>query len=786
MTTNPTTPQAMHSINVTKRDGSSEPLNISKIQRAVSWACRGLAVSQSDIETSARLPLQEGVRTSDIQKILTMTAADKISKETPEATFVAARFLLQTLYKHANDGSIEYPLWVDYANKASSLGLMDSRLANSEYFNLEAINNAISPERDFQFDYLGLQTLADRYLIKGSTGEVMELPQHFLMRVAMGIALAEPDFDARTAAAIDYYNTYSNRLAINSTPTLFNSGTLHPQLSSCFGTYIADSLEGIMDGMKENAMYSKQSGGCSADFGSVRAQGSGIGSTKGKAGGPIPYLKLFNDVLIGFDQSGKRKGSGSTYIEPWHADIHAYLNLREPGDDRLRAHDIFPALWIPDLFMERVDQGAMWSLFDPHAVPELHETYGAEFEAHYVRAEQEGLFTEQVYAEDLWIEILGQLFTRGVYWPCFKDTVNHRYAQPEIVHQSNLCTEITLRNDETHSFVCNLGSINLGNDSHLLTRNADGSYLWNSELERTTRTMVRNLDSVISVGTVPHPNGARTQQEDRPLGLGVMGWAEALYKMGVDYESPAHIEYANEVMKQITLTAIDESANLAQRFGSYPTFDKSTWAKGILPIDTVRHMRIVHKFELDITTSNAPFGTLDDLRAKVQNGMRNSTLTAIAPTATIANIIGTTACTELPWQEVFPKKNLSGTFKYLAHTVVNNPYDLPFKSAKDVDQLWTVWAAAARQLWICQSQSTNYSINPAIPDEYIGDSLRDMYHEAWACGVKTSYYLHGQADQTEVSADTRPETTTVVVAVEAEFEGRVCDINAGPDCESCT
>jgi ribonucleoside-diphosphate reductase alpha chain len=781
----------------TKRNGSKEPLSIAKIQRQVEWACSGLNVSQSDIETRARLPLHDGVKTDDIQTSLILSASSLISPECPDATKVAARFLLQRLYKHANDGDINYAPWSVYAERAVANGLIDAQLNDPELFDLDTLQATIDQSRDFNFDFLGLKTLADRYLLRLENDTIIELPQHMFMRVAMGVALAERDKATRTAQAVRYYNAYSTASFINSTPTLFNSGTPRPQLSSCFGTFIDDSIDGIMDGMKEVAQYSKFSGGCSADFTPVRARGSYIKSTRGKAGGPIPYIKIYNDTLIGFDQSGKRKGSGSCYLEMWHADIVDYLRLREPGDDRLRAHDVFPALWIPDLFMQRAIAGESWSLFSPSDVPQLHETFGKEFEALYVEAEAKGLAKATVNAEELWITALGQLFTHGVFWPCWKDTINYRYAQPEVVHQSNLCTEITLRNDPDHSFVCNLGSINLGADHHLLTFNpVTKAYEWNSDLEATVRLAIRNLDSVITVGTVPHENGSRMQHEDRPIGLGVMGWTEALYKMGIDYESAPHIHYANEVMRQISMTAIDESANLAQELGSYPTFARSKWAQGILPVDTLRHTKVIEQFGLDIASSNAPFGSLADLREKVKRGMRNSTLTSIAPTATIANILNTTPCTELPYQAVFVKKNLSGTFNYLAHTVVNNPFGLPFKSARDVNQLWTVWAAAARQIWLCQSQSTNYYLNPTTPEDELGDYIRGIYEEAWAAGVKTSYYLHGLAEETAVSTDTANLITVTadslngVSASDLNLDpnwsgGRVCSIDSGPSCEAC-
>lgn len=775
-------------MNVTKRDGTTEPRDIRKIQRAVEWMCRGLNVSQSDLETSVHLPMYDGITTADIQRTFIIEAASKISAEEPEWTYVAARGLLQLLYKQANDGRIKYPTLESYLEQGVACERLDPRLLEPEFFDLRALNAAIRPELDLTLDYLGLQTLTDRYFIRDLDDNILELPQFFFMRVAMGVALNERTRATRTEWAIQYYRVYSEKRGLSSTPTLFNSGTRWPQLSSCFGQTYGDATDSIMDGLKESAQYSKFSGGVAVDVGGIRANGSSIRSTNGKAGGPIPYIKLVNGVMIGFDQSGKRKGSCAIYMEPWHADIFKFLDLREPGDDRVRAHDVFPALWIPDLFMERVIAGEQWSLFDPKVVPELHQTYGETFKELYEDAERRGLFVSQLPAAELWDTILSRLFTYGVFWPCFKDTMNYRYAQPEIIHNSNLCTEIALRNDENVTFVCNLASVNVGHDDHLLAPVPGGGFHWNYKLEQSVRTLVRNLDAVISIGFVPNEKGRRFQEQDRAIGLGVMGWADALAKQGIDYESIAHLEYANELMRQISLTAIDESANLAREYEPYPTFKSSTWADGQLPSDSFRHHEALTQFGLQIDL-NTPFATEHELRAKVANGMRNSCLLAIAPTATIANILGVSQCTELPWQLGYNKKNLSGTFRVFATTLLNNRHGLPLKTARSVDQLWTVWAAAVRQVWIDQSQSTNIWLQDGLSPEEIGHRIDELYLEAYRKGLKTTYYFYAKAEDSDAIFLT-PNTTEPQAAATAEPEskwavGAVCDINAGPDCEAC-
>lgn len=775
---------------VTKRNGQREPLDMSKYERQIDWSCEGLdGVSAKELKERARRPLYDGIPTRELSRHITVTAADLISAKSPNWTFVAARGVLLEVFKSAVD-DITYPHLLSYLERAFDHEKVAASLVQDEQFDHEVLNQAIKPERDFLIDYLGMQTLADRYLIRDRKDQrVIELPQHLFMRVAMGVALDETTREARTAVALENYHVLSQLLALTSTPTLFNSGTQMAQLSSCFGGKMGDSLDGIMGTLTEMAHYSKMAGGCSMDVGGIRAKGSRIKSTGGKAGGPIPYIHTYDSILRGFDQSGKRKGSGSFYIEPWHADIHEFLKMKDPGGDpRLKAADSFPALMIPDLFMERVLEGGYWSLFCPNDAKGLHESYGEEFRELYLKYEAEGLAKQVVPVEEIWHEILAKLYNHGVYWPCFKDTINNRYTQVQtgMVNHSNLCTEITLRDDEDTSFVCNLSSINLSRIK--LSWNGQTKKLaWSADLEKVTRTMIRMLDNVVSVGLIPHAKGRKFQSEDRAVGLGIMGWAVALTKLGIDYESDEHIHFSNEVYKQISITAIDESANLAQEKGSYATFKESSWAQGILPVDTFTRTKWAGEVGLDLENTDCPFTTLAELRLKVMKGMRNSCLMAIAPTATIANIAGTTQCTEVPWDLQSRKENLSGEFNVFAHTMLNNPYNLPIKAARDIDHLWTVKAAAARQIWIDQSQSTNFFINPTkMSPQEIGEYLDDLYVLAWQLGVKTTYYVYSQSAETTKVVTDKPG---VPEQFDEQVDGPACFLRPGDpgfeDCEAC-
>lgn len=785
-------PNWSHVEYITKRDGTTQERDSVKILNQVEWCTRGLDVDPLKLVNAIGRSLYTGISTREINRIATVEAGSLISLEEPAWTFVAARFVIQELLKVATNGTLRYPHLRKFLSVAVDESRVDPMLMQpGSGFDLDILNDALIPANDFQFDYLGIQTLADRYLLTNKSGSIIELPQHLLMRVAMGLALAEP-VALRTEKAIAFYREFSQLNYLTSTPTLFNSGTVFPQLSSCFGTNTYDSLDSIMDSLKEHAQYSKFSGGTSTSYTALRASGSPIQSTGGKAKGPIPYAKLFNDLLNGFDQGGKRKGVGAYYVELWHPDIFSILKVRDPGgDDRSRTYDAFPAMWIPDLFMERVIDHGKWSLIDPATDPRLAESHGKEFEDIYLKLEAEGKVVQTIDAEELWHRLLTKIFQHGTFWPCFKDEVNARYSQRRsgIVHHSNLCTEITLLNNEKESFVCNLASPNIGNFDFTWIAGTN-RLAWNPELEQTVRTAVRGLDNVIEIGFIPHENGRRFQTNYRAVGLGVMGWTVALSKHGIDFESKEHIWFANEVQKQIAITAIDESANLARVRGSFPKFSESDWAQGILPQDTIRKRKIIDEFDLDVTATDAPFleNGLETLRQKVKGGMRNSSLMAIAPTATIANIAGTSQCTEPAWDLVQQKENLSGTFDYVAPTYLYNQHGLTIKSARDVDQMWIVRAAAARQLHIDQSQSTNIYVDPnKMSSSVIGDYLDDIYVAGYEYGLKTFYYCYSQSGV--LSSKVVPSQPGPTEHFDPESDGPACFLRPGDpgfdECEAC-
>lgn len=782
---------------VTKRSGELEPMDQAKYSRQIDWACDGLkGVSADELKAVIKLSFYDGITTAELNKAIIIAAAGLISIEAPNWTYVAARMVMQEARKQVTGGGIEYPTLANYMATNIAAAALDPRLAEPTMFDHAALEAEIDPTRDLDFDYQGAQIVVDRYLNRDPiTKKLIELPQHWRMRVAMGIAQDEITIENRTKRALEYYHTYGKGEASPSTPTQFNAGTLRPQLSSCFGTMIPDDTDGIMQAMTINANFSKNAGGCSASFTHIRSNGSLIASTGGGAGGPIPYAKIFQDTLNGFDQSGKRKGAGVGYLAPWHADFEDWLKLHDPGDERQRTRDMFVASWIPDIFMERVGRHEMWSMFDPKDTPMLLQTHGPVFTEWYNRYEAEGLAKKTIDAEALWREIITKWVQQSVGWPCFSDEINHRYAQQEMVHQSNLCTEICLRNDEKTSFVCNLTSVNLSKikfDYNRVTKRL----AWNETMERIVRTCVRSLDSVISVGWTPHESGRRFQMSDRAVGLGVMGGVEALYRHGIDYESEDAVHFSNEVFKQISAVAIHESHLLSIERGVYPKFTESTWAQGKLPIDSVRRTRVIEKFGLHLDLVGCHFAPegWDTLRGMVRNGMRNSTLMAIAPTATIALILNTTECWQPPEDLLVIKENMSSDFKVISPIVTHNPYGLEVRNAFDLDHMWTIWSNAARQLWIDQAQSMNIWVDPLNFKPRRGidkwaDYLDEVLFESWRCGNKTTYYLHSKS---------MAETPTAVgvnqpgPAQEYDPEndpnyggGRVCSIDAGPDCEAC-
>lgn len=777
---------------VTKRNGIKQVMDQSKLDRQIDWVCKDITgVSTEELKKEIKVAFYDGIRTSDINKGIIVAAAGLISVKSPNWTFVAARMVMQEARKQVTGGSVEYNSFEDYLERNIAENGLDPALPG--LYDTAVLAKAIEPERDMNYDYQGAQTVIDRYLNRDENNNLIELPQQWLMRVAMGIASIESSLELRNKRALEYYEAYSLWYASPSTPTLFNSGTMMPQLSSCFGTNFGDDTDDIMDKLRTNARFSKMAGGCSASFSSLRSTGSFIKSTRGKAGGPAAYMKVYETVLNGWDQSGKRKGAGVAYLSVWHADFEDFLTMHDPGDPRQRAHDLFLASWIPDLFMERVAKLEKWSMFDPKDTPLLLTSHGKSFETAYLNYEARGLAKKTVSAEALFLEIITKWVNQAVGWPCFSDEINARYSQKEIINHSNLCTEICLRNDKDTSFVCNLTSVNVSRRFKFELDAKTQRIAWNSDLEKIVRTCIRSLDSVITAGTVPDPTGRKFQIEDRAVGLGVMGWVEMLYNHGVPYESAAAIVFSNEIWKQISATAIHESHLLSQTLGSYPKFAESTWSQGKLPLDTVRRTRVIEKFDLHLDLVGCPFAPngWDDLREMAKKGMRNSCLMAIAPTATIANIQHTTQCTQNPEDLLEIKENLSSEFKVISPIVVRNPFNLTVKSAFDINHMWTVWAAAARQIWIDQAQSTNYWVDPNSRPDW-ADYVTDIIFEAWRCGVKTSYYLHSTSVTvpTSVNVD-RPGPSEAYVTPETELAGedwtggKVCAINAGPDCEAC-
>lgn len=711
-------------IKVTKRDGSLEPIDISKIHRAVEWACEGLGVDVSQIETDAHIQFYEGIKTEDVQRLLIFSAASLTTVDKPDYEFAAARLLLQQLYR--TSGKFEH--YPSLRKVVTNLVTSNRLSAELSFFNFDALEAAISPERDFKFKYLGLQTLADRYLLEG------ELPQHFWMRVAMGIALAEEP-STRTYWAIKFYDVMSKFEYIPSTPTLFNAGTLYPQLSSCFVITVDDSIwepqegvslgKGIFASIAEAALYSKFSGGLGIDVSRIRASGAPINSTHGESSGVVPYIKIMNDTALAVNQGGKRNGSFAVYLQPWHADVERFIDLTKPsGDERLRAREIFPYLWVCDIFMERVRDDEMWSLFCPSVVPELNDLHGDAFKIAYLKAEVEGKATKVVPAKALWRSIISNLAgDSGTPMITFKDESNRRNPQDHIgtVKSSNLCGEIIEVSNDTESAVCNLGSIVAPN-------------VGVADLSRVVPLAMRMLDNVIDTNFYPTDKINKSNKTHRPVGLGVMGWTEMLAVKGVDFESQQHLDFNAEYFEALSIATIKASVSLAQERGAYASYAGSKWSRGILPIDTCKDeaLKLVEGFL-------SP--KWDEVRELVaQYGVRNSNMLAIAPTATIANIAGTQKSTEPSFASLYIKDNKSGKFKVVDPCV---SHAANVKTAFEIDQEWLIKAAAVRQCFIDQAQSLN--LFKALGTK--GQTISGWYFLAWELGLKTTYYLYQQQEE---------------------------------------
>jgi ribonucleoside-diphosphate reductase alpha chain len=763
---------AVGAINVTF-DGGKRPLDTEALFALIRSACDGLGeyVEPQGIYESTLKDLYDGVPQEEVFKAATLAARALIEKD-PAYTKVTSRLLMHTIRKEVLGAEITAAemaaRYVDYfpqfIKKGISAELLDERLAQ---YDLKKLGAALVAERDGQFTYLGLQTLYDRYFLHIDDVRI-EMPQAFYMRVAMGLALNEVDREAR---AIEFYNVLSTFDFMSSTPTLFNSGTRRSQLSSCYLTTVADDLDGIYEALKENALLSKFAGGLGNDWTPVRALGSYIKGTNGKSQGVVPFLKVVNDTAVAVNQGGKRKGAVCAYLESWHLDIEEFLELRKnTGDDRRRTHDMNTANWIPDLFMRRVMEGGDWTLFSPSSCPDLHDKYGKAFEEAYVRYEAAAERGElkpakKIPALTLWRKMLSMLFETGHPWITFKDPCNVRSPQNHIgvVHSSNLCTEITLNTNDSEIAVCNLGSVNMV--AHMKTDANGVKSLDHAKLKRTITTAMRMLDNVIDINYYAVKKARDSNLRHRPVGLGIMAFQDCLHELRIPYASQQAVEFADRSMEAVCYYAYWASTELAQERGRYSTYRGSLWDRGVLPQDSLALLREERGGYVDVDMSTAM--DWDSLRARIKEfGMRNSNCVAIAPTATISNIIGVSACIEPTYQNLYVKSNLSGEFTVVNDYLVRDlkarglwdevmiadikyfdgslgkidriPADLRelYATAFEVDTKWMIEAASRRQKWIDQAQSLNIYMAGAS-----GKKLDETYKLAWLRGLKTTYYL---------------------------------------------
>ncbi|MBJ7449415.1 MAG: ribonucleoside-diphosphate reductase subunit alpha [Parachlamydiales bacterium] len=766
---------------ITNKDGSTVQLTEEAIKSKIDFACRGFGklVSPKEILEKSITNFYDGIKEHEVDVSHIMAARVKIEQE-PTYSFVAARLLLDVVYREtmgieANDKNIEarhQEYFKDYIHHAISIDRLDPKAA--ELFDLDVLAKGMDLSRDLQFGYLGLQTLYDRYFIHDNDRR-LETPQIFWMRVAMGLAWNETNKNER---ALEFYNVLSRFLYVSSTPTLFNSNTKHPQLSSCFLSTVMDDLHHIFKLIADDAQLSKWSGGIGNDWSNVRATGAKIKGTNGRSQGVIPFLKVANDTAVAVNQGGKRKGAMCAYLETWHLDIEDFLELRKnTGDERRRTHDMNTANWIPDLFMKRIIANGMWTLFSPDDVPDLHGLYGEAFEKRYceyeamVDAGQIKLY-KKIEAVQLWRKMLGMLFETGHPWITFKDPSNIRSPQDHcgVVNSSNLCTEILLNSSADETAVCNLGSVNLVQH---VTPNGINKEL----LASTVRSAIRMLDNVIDINFYPTDEARNANWRHRPIGLGIMGFQDALYIQDISYSSKEAVEFADECMELISYYAILASSELAKEKGTYSSYKGSKWDRGILPIDTIALLEKQRGKEfLDMDRSSR----LDwsDVRAHIaQYGMRNSNTMAIAPTATIANITGVTQSIEPTYKHLYVKSNLSGEFtvpntylverlkrlgiwddemlddlKYFDGSLMEIeriPDDIKrvFPTAFEIEAEWLIECASRRQKWIDMGQSLNLYVSQPS-----GKKLHNMYILAWTMGLKTTYYSRSQgATQIEKS-----------------------------------
>ena len=812
-------------------NGVSKPLDMAALRTVIQAACEGLgnAIDATPIITETIKNLYDGVPMAQVYDSAILASRTLIEKD-PAYSQVTARILMHVIRKEILGREVlqgnmqaEYSTYfAKYINEGIGAELLDPRMREYDLARLAAALNA---DRDLQFNYLGLQTLYDRYFLHIEDRRI-EMPQAFFMRVAMGLALNELDREAR---AIEFYEVLSTFDFMSSTPTLFNSATTRPQLSSCYLTTVADDLDGIYEALKENALLSKFAGGLGNDWTNVRALGSHIKGTNGKSQGVVPFLKVVNDTAVAVNQGGKRKGAVCAYLETWHLDIEEFLELRKnTGDDRRRTHDMNTSNWIPDLFMKRVMENGNWTLFSPSNTPDLHDKFGKAFEDAYVAYEKQAESgaikpSRTIPAQQLWRKMLGMLFETGHPWITFKDPCNIRSPQQHVgvVHSSNLCTEITLNTNDDEIAVCNLGSVNL--TAHMTT-DANGRLVLDHEkLQKTIRTAMRMLDNVIDINYYAVAKARNSNFKHRPVGLGIMGFQDCLHMQRIPYASDAAVQFADASMEAVCYYAYQASNALAEERGTYSSYKGSLWDRGILPQDSVRLLAEERGGYLEVDMSSTL--NWDSLRARIkQFGMRNSNCVAIAPTATISNIIGVSACIEPTFQNLFVKSNLSGEFTVVNEYLVRDlkdrglwdevmiadlkyfdgtlskidrvPQDLRdiYATAFEVEPSWLVEAASRRQKWIDQAQSLNIYMAGAS-----GKKLDDTYKLAWLRGLKTTYYLRTMAaTHVEKSTVASGQLNSVSsgggvngtdAAAAQEADGPVCTMRPGDagfdECEAC-
>jgi len=809
-------------------NGQRVPLDTAALQALVESACASLGadVKAEPILAETRRNLYDGVPIDEVYKASILAARTLIEKD-PAYSRATARLLLHTIRREILGGEVtqaqmgeryaEY--FPQYIKKGVQAELLDDKLLQ---FDLARLGAALLPERDLQFDYLGLQTLYDRYFLHIDEQRI-EMPQAFFMRVAMGLALNEIDREAR---AIEFYGVLSSFDFMSSTPTLFNAGTRRSQLSSCYLTTVADDLDGIYEALKENALLSKFAGGLGNDWTNVRALGSYIKGTNGKSQGVVPFLKVVNDTAVAVNQGGKRKGAVCAYLESWHLDIEEFLELRKnTGDDRRRTHDMNTANWIPDLFMKRVIEGGDWTLFSPSTCPDLHDKFGKDFETAYTAYEAkvdrgEIKLYKRMPAKDLWRKMLSMLFETGHPWITFKDACNVRSPQQHVgvVHSSNLCTEITLNTGDTEIAVCNLGSVNLA--QHLKDAPDGSKQLDQIKLKKTVATAMRMLDNVIDINYYAVKKARDSNLRHRPVGLGIMGFQDSLYQLRVPYASAEAVEFADRSMEAVCYHAYWASTELAAERGRYSSYRGSLWDRGVLPLDSLDLLAEQRGGYVEVDRTQ----TMDweALRARIrEHGMRNSNCVAIAPTATISNIIGVDASIEPCFGNLSVKSNLSGEFTIVNEYLVRDlkrvglwddvmvmdlkhfdgslrridrvPEELKqlYATAFEVETQWLVEAAARRQKWIDQAQSLNIYIAGAS-----GKKLDETYKLAWLRGLKTTYYLrtvgatHAEKSTVHSGAMNAVSAQSGVVSAagaardEPSSDIKFCAIDE-PDCEAC-